>query len=318
MPALGFVTHIRDLARVTGGFLDKGPMGSSTDGSTAAQSALDGTTDEPSSDQGQRGFLGRLLSTFSQAAKPASTEALAGAPPQSQGLHALRRMRVDDVAIPKAEIVAVPLDIGKDELVEVFRQHGFSRVPVYKGTLDHPQGLVLLKDLALQHGFGAAGRFSLKRLLRPILYAPPSMPTGVLLQKMQKERVHMALVIDEYGGVDGLVTIENLIETVIGEIDDEHDEDEGALWKEEAPGVILAQSTAPLEEIEAALGIPLRLAEEDEEIDTLGGLVFLRSGRVPARGEVIEHESGVQFEIVDADPRRIKRLRVRVPTAGAA
>jgi len=230
----------------------------------------------------------------------------------------LRRMRVDDVAIPKAEIVAVPLDIGKDDLVEVFREHGFSRVPVYKGTLDHPQGLVLLKDLALQHGFGATGRFSLKRLLRPILYAPPSMPTGVLLQKMQKERVHMALVIDEYGGVDGLVTIEDLIETVIGQIDDEHDEDEGALWKEEKPGVILAQSTAPLEEIEAALGIPLRMAEEDEEIDTLGGLVFLRSGRVPARGEVIEHESGVQFEIVDADPRRIKRLRVRVPVPGAA
>ena len=209
-------------------------------------------------------------------------------------------------------------DIGKDELVEVFREHGFSRVPVYKGTLDHPQGLVLLKDLALQHGFGASGRFSLKRLLRPILYAPPSMPTGVLLQKMQKERVHMALVIDEYGGVDGLVTIEDLIETVIGEIEDEHDEDESALWKEEAPGVILAQSIAPLEEIEAALGIPLRMGEEDEEIDTLGGLVFLRSGRVPARGEVIEHESGVQFEIVDADPRRIKRLRVRVPSQRSA
>lgn len=293
-------------------------MGSSTDGSLAAQGALDGTTDEPSSDQGQRGFFGRLLSAFSQASEPASTEALPGAPPPSQGLHALRRMRVDDVAIPKAEIVAVPLDIGKDELVEVFREHGFSRVPVYKGTLDHPQGLVLLKDLALQHGFGASGRFSLKRLLRPILYAPPSMPTGVLLQKMQKERVHMALVIDEYGGVDGLVTIEDLIETVIGEIEDEHDEEEGALWKEEAPGVILAQSTAPLEDIEAALGIPLRTAEEDEEIDTLGGLVFLRSGRVPARGEVIEHESGVQFEIVDADPRRIKRLRVRVPVPGAA
>jgi magnesium and cobalt transporter len=293
-------------------------MGSSTDGSPAAQGALDGTTDEPSSDQGPRGFFGRLLSAFSPASEPTVPEAAAGSSAAQQGLHALRRMRVDDVAIPKAEIIAVPLDIGKDELVEVFREHGFSRVPVYKGTLDHPQGLVLLKDLALQHGFGASARFSLKRLLRPILYAPPSMPTGVLLQKMQKERAHMALVIDEYGGVDGLVTIEDLIETVIGEIEDEHDEDEGALWKEEAPGVILAQSTAPLEEIEAALGIPLRMAEEDEEIDTLGGLVFLRSGRVPARGEVIEHESGVQFEIVDADPRRIKRLRVRLPVAGAA
>jgi magnesium and cobalt transporter len=290
-------------------------MGSSTDGSPAAQGALDEETDETASDQGQRGFFGRLLSAFSPASAESPADSASGTAAAPQGLHALRRMRVDDVAIPKAEIIAVPLDIGKEDLVAVFREHGFSRVPVYKGTLDHPQGLVLLKDLALQHGFGATGRFSLKRLLRPILYAPPSMPTGVLLQKMQKERVHMALVIDEYGGVDGLVTIEDLIETVIGEIEDEHDEEEGALWKEEKPGVILAQSTAPLEEIEAALGLALRAGEEDEEIDTLGGLVFLRSGRVPARGEVIEHESGVQFEIVDADPRRIKRLRVRLPSA---
>ena len=293
-------------------------MGSNTDGSTAAQGAHEGSTDETASEQVPRGFFGRLLSALNPAAEAAATQNAAGASAQSQELHVLRRMRVDDVAIPKAEIVAVPLDISKEELVEVFRKHGFSRFPVYKGTLDHPQGLVLLKDLALQHGFGASGRFSLKKLLRPILYAPPSMPTGVLLQKMQKERVHMALVIDEYGGVDGLVTIEDLIETVIGEIDDEHDEVEGALWKEERPGVILAQSTAPLEEIEAALGIALRTGEEDEEIDTLGGLVFLRSGRVPARGEVIEHESGVQFEIVDADPRRIKRLRVRLPVAASA
>jgi magnesium and cobalt transporter len=305
-------------------------MGSSIDGSAAAQGAPDGLTEDPAPETAQRGFFGRLLSAFTASSETSSSAAseAAGTDAAGQGtaglaapgLGALRRMRVDDVSIPKAEIIAVPLDIGKDELVEVFREHGFSRVPVYKGTLDHPQGLVLLKDLALQHGFGASGRFSLKRLLRPILYAPPSMPTGVLLQKMQKERVHMALVIDEYGGVDGLVTIEDLIETVIGEIEDEHDEDEGALWKEEKPGVILAQSTAPLEEIEAALGVALRTDEEDEEIDTLGGLVFLRSGRVPARGEVVDHESGVQFEIVDADPRRIKRLRVRVPAAqsGAA
>jgi magnesium and cobalt transporter len=293
-------------------------MGSSIDGSSAARSAPDDLTDDTVPDTAQRGFFGRLLSAFSSGAELQSSAQPDVSQQSSPGLGALRRMRVDDVAIPKAEIVAVPLDIGKDELVEVFREHGFSRVPVYKGTLDHPQGLVLLKDLALLHGFGATGRFSLKRLLRPILYAPPSMPTGVLLQKMQKERVHMALVIDEYGGVDGLVTIEDLIETVIGEIEDEHDEDEGALWKEEKPGVILAQSTAPLEEIEAALGVALRTGEDDEEIDTLGGLVFLRTGRVPARGEVVEHESGVQFEIVDADPRRIKRLRVRLPVAAPA
>ena len=302
-------------------------MGSSIDGSTAAQGAQDGLTEEPLPETAQRGFFGRILSAFTSnsdtsdalaAAAASEARGQGGSGLGAPGLGALRRMRVDDVAIPKAEIVAVSLDIGKDELVEVFREHGFSRVPVYKGTLDHPQGLVLLKDLALQHGFGASARFSLKRLLRPILYAPPSMPTGVLLQKMQKDRAHMALVIDEYGGVDGLVTIEDLIETVIGEIEDEHDEDEGALWKEEKPGVILAQSTAPLEEIEAALGIALRMGEDDEEIDTLGGLVFLRAGRVPARGEVVDHERGVQFEIVDADPRRIKRLRVRLPVAGSS
>ena len=225
---------------------------------------------------------------------------------------------MDDVAIPKTEIVAVPLDIGKEELVEAFREHGFSRLPVYKGTLDHPQGLILLKDLALQHGFGAGGRFSLKRLLRPILFAPPSMPAGVLLQKMQKERAHMALVIDEYGGVDGLVTIEDLIETVIGEIEDEHDEETGAPWQEEAPGVILAQSTAPLDEMEKALGLTFRADDEDEEIDTIGGLVFLRTGRVPARGEVVALENGAEIEVVDADPRRIKRVRLRLPGSARA
>jgi magnesium and cobalt transporter len=211
------------------------------------------------------------------------------------------------------EVVAVPLDITKDALVEVFRTHGFSRVPVYKGTLDHPQGLVLLKDLALQYGFGAAGRFSLRKMLRPVLYAPPSMPVGVLLQKMQRERVHMALVIDEYGGVDGLVTIEDLIETVIGEIEDEHDEEEDTLWKEEKPGVFIVQATAPLDEFEPALGVTLRVTEDDKDIDTLGGLIMMRTGRMPVRGEIVPHESGVEFEVMDADPRRIKRLRVRLP-----
>ena len=288
-------------------------MGSSSDGSSAAPEAQAGQADDTPTESPGRGFLGRLLSAFTPASDTESSGSAAPGTAASPGLGALRRMRVDDVAIPKAEIIAVPLDIGKDALVEVFREHGFSRVPVYKGTLDHPQGLVLLKDLALQHGFGQTGRFSLKRLLRPILFAPPSMPTGVLLQKMQKERVHMALVIDEYGGVDGLVTIEDLIETVIGEIEDEHDEDEGALWKEESPGVVLAQSTAPLEELEQALGLRLRTGEDDDDIDTIGGLVFLRTGRVPARGEVVDHESGAQIEIVDADARRIKRLRLRLP-----
>ncbi|MGB8814038.1 MAG: CBS domain-containing protein, partial [Paracoccaceae bacterium] len=257
-------------------------MGSSSDGSPAAQGAQD-LNDEPP-EPGQRSFFGRIFDKLSPpdangdaSATPTANMAQSPVIATSHGMANLRRLRVDDVCIPKVEIAAVPLDIGKDELVEAFRKHGYSRLPVYKDTLDHPQGLVLLKDLALQHGFGASGRFSLRKLLRPLLYAPPSMPVGVLLQKMQKDRVHMALVIDEYGGVDGLVTIEDLIETVIGEIEDEHDEEEGALWKEEKPGVFLVQPNTPLEEFEAAIGVVLRTGDDDAEIDTVGGIVLLRT-----------------------------------------
>ena len=300
-------------------------MGSRNDGSaniaqgpaTAADMG-DGSSDA----QPRSGVMQRLIGVLrtgrkgkADPAMPVAPHANASHPAVAHGMANLRKLRVDDVSVPKVDIISVPTDIGRDDLVAVFRQHGFSRVPVYKGTLDHPQGLILLKDLALQHGFGATGRFSLRKLLRPLIYVPPSMPVGVLLQKMQRERVHMALVIDEYGGVDGLVTIEDLIETVIGEIEDEHDEVGGALWKEEKPGVFLAQAMAPLDDFEAAIGIRLRNDSDGTDIDTLGGIVFLRTGRVPARGEVVPHESGVEFEIVDADPRRIKRLRVRLPVA---
>ncbi len=138
------------------------------------------------------------------------------------------------------------------------------------------------------------------------------MPIGVLLQKMQSERIHMALVIDEYGGVDGLLTIEDLIEQVVGEIEDEHDQEEGSFWKVEKPGCYMVLAKAPLEEFEAELGRSLTDGVDDEEIDTLGGLVFVLAGRVPARGEVVRHPRGVEFEVIDADPRRIKRLRVRL------
>jgi len=222
--------------------------------------------------------------------------------------------RVEDVAIPRVEIVSVPKDIGLGELVEVFRDSGLTRLPVFEDTLDTPSGMIHLKDLALRHGFnGESAQFDLADMVRPVLFVPPSMPIGVLLAKMQTERKHMALVIDEYGGVDGLVTIEDLIEQVLGEIEDEHDIEEADLWREEKPGCYLAQARTPLDEFEAEIGQRLSDDEMDEEIDTLGGLVFMLSGRVPARGEVVEHPSGAEFEIVDADPRRIKRLRVFVP-----
>ncbi|WP_444452156.1 transporter associated domain-containing protein [Rhodobacter capsulatus] len=300
-------------------------MGQVADGSNsaAAAPASDPEVGESSNEPQPRGFFGRIFGALGASpgeADPAEAQSAgaAAAPAGLPGLGNLRKMRVGDVAVPKAEIVAVPVTTTRDELVEVFRTQGYSRLPVFKDTLDSPMGLVLLKDLALAHGFGsAAGRFSLRKLLRPLLYVPPSMPIGVLLQKMQVQRIHMALVIDEYGGVDGLVTLEDLIEQVIGEIEDEHDEEEDGLWKLEKPGQWLVQARAPLTEFEAEIGVKLADAEEGAEIDTLGGLVFMQIDRVPTRGEVIVAENGVEFEVVDADPRRVKRLRVRLPGVAA-
>ncbi|MBL3573223.1 hemolysin family protein [Rhodovulum sulfidophilum] len=296
-------------------------MGDDTDGSSrAAQGALD--TDNLDS----RGLLGRLVAAILPAGAEHSEEggdhALGNGiarPALTHGIGNLAKMRVEDVAVPKAEIDAVPLDVSMEDLVQVFRESGLTRLPVYDGTLDSPVGMVHLKDFALRHGFnGKDTPFVLKDMIRPLLYAPPSMPIGVLLQKMQSQRMHMALVIDEYGGVDGLVTIEDLIEQVVGEIEDEHDIDEGSLWIVEKPGVYLVQARAPLDAFEDEIGMRLLDAEEEEEVDSLGGLIFMMIGRVPARGEVIRHASGAEFEVVDADPRRIKRLRVRLPEATAA
>ena len=290
-----------------------------TDGgpSTAAQSAQDDDIEST-----EDGFFARIRNVFS----PTYAEEEAAETPREitrpagsmLGMLNLRRMRVEDVSIPKADIVAVPVSITKDELVEVFRESGLTRLPVYDGTLDTPIGIANLKDFALRHGFNGDGpEFDLRDMLRPLLFVPPSMPLGVLLQKMQAERIHMALVIDEYGGTDGLVTIEDLIEQVVGEIEDEHDIEEAKSWQLEQPGVYMAQARTDLEDFEAEIGMNLTAHEEidEEEIDTLGGLVTMLAGHLPARGEVIVHPDGVEFEVVDADPRRIKRLRVRLPSA---
>lgn len=288
----------------------KGQMGDAQDGSlTAAHRAQS---------DGQKSFLERIFGSFGAPSAPLAAEEPASLAPQPQtpGLSNLRRLRVEDVMVPKVEIVSVPVTSTKSELVDVFRGSGLTRLPVYNETLDTPLGMVHLKDLALQHGFNGGGeRYNLRRMLRPLLFAPPSMPIGVLLQKMQTDRSHMALVIDEYGGVDGLVTIEDLIEQVVGEIEDEHDIAEGRHWTVEGPGCYLAQARTPLDEFEAEIGVKLVAAEDEEEIGTLGGLVFMLAGRVPGRGEVIKHPDGPDFEVVDADPRRIKRLRVRLAEA---
>lgn len=290
-------------------------MGDSIDGSSnAAQRAQPEGQDE----EEQGGFFRRIFGAFSPGEDDTEGEEdVTGSRREGQpGIVNLRRLTVEDVSIPKADIVSVGSNITKDELVQVFRDSGLTRLPVYNGTLDTPIGFIHLKDLALKHGFnGAGGRFLLKRMVRPLLFVPPSMPIGVLLQKMQTDRRHMALVIDEYGGVDGLITIEDLIEQVVGEIVDEHDIDDVGYWVQEGSGCYLAQAKTPLEEFEAEIGMSLTETDEvdEEEIDTLGGLVFMLLGRVPVRGEVVEHPTGVTFEVVDADPRRIKRLKVSLP-----
>ena len=286
----------------------------------ATDTSPDGETD-PSSDSsnGQRGLFGRLIGALGAPDEPRAASEDAATRQFLPGLAALRRMRVADVAVPKAEIVAVPEDVDRETLIEVLRKSGFSRIPVYRDTLDKPVGLLLLKDLVLTGGL-EAGRETLDLLpvLRRLLFVPPSMPLLVLMQKMQTERTHMALVIDEYGGVDGLVTIEDVLEQIVGQIDDEYDTEDEGLWHREKPGIWQVQSRAMLEDVAPVIGVDLAAGFEDEEIDTVGGLVFLLAGRVPARGEVIAHPSGVEIEVLDADPRRIKRLRLRLPEAKAA
>ena len=296
---------------------------SSEDSSSAAQSAR--PYSEAEDDAAEAGFFERVIRPFRRNGAEDSTEADAAHSPlhgyqaRSHDILNLRRMRVEDVAIPKADIVAVPDTVTREGLVKQFRDTGFSRLPVYSETLDSPVGMVHLKDFALRHGFCAPPgetqqEFVLGELVRPLLYVPPSMSIGVLLQKMQSERKHMALVIDEYGGGDGLVTIEDLIEQVIGEIEDEHDTEDEDYWTLEQPGQYLALAKTPVAEFEAETGLSLTEAEDidPEEIDTLGGLIFMLAGRVPVRGEVVQHPAGPEFEVVDGDLRRIKRLRVRL------
>ena len=288
-------------------------MGDKIEGSSrAAQSAQLEITNRNGS------FIKRLFGGTQTSLTNEITEVMEAASLPTGDLGNLNSMRLEDVAIPRADITSIAEDISLTDLVLVFKDSGYSRLPVFKEQLDNPVGFIHLKDLALKYGFnGSKLKFSMQDTMRPLLYAPPSMTIGVLLQKMQADRIHMALVIDEYGGVDGLLTIEDLVETVLGEIVDEHDTEEDVMWLEEAPGVFLVQSRASLTEFETVLGMGALADADDEEVDTLGGLVFMLTGRVPAKGEIVPHPNGVEFEVVDADPRRIKRLRVtRNPVSG--
>jgi len=250
---------------------------------------------------------------------------------------ALRSRRVDDVMVPRADIISVNFDISLGDLLRVFRTAGHSRLPVHVDTLDDPRGMVHIRDFLnyLTERAEVAPRsrrakavsdlpdlgrvdlaipLSAAKILRPVLYAPPSMPAHELLAKMQTTRTHMALVIDEYGGTDGLISIEDLVEIVVGEIEDEHDEIDAPRIVRHDNGTIIVDARVSLEDLTTTLGLVFSEEDRAEDVETLGGLLATLVGRVPVRGEIIER-NGIDFEILDADPRRIKRLRLHARTA---
>lgn len=245
---------------------------------------------------------------------------------------ALKTLRVSDVMVPRADIVAMPLDSTLGEALRIFRTAGHSRLPVHGETLDDPRGMVHIRDfidyLAAKAETGSRRRkapsdqdlpnlgkvdlaqsMAAAKILRPVLYVPPSMPAVDLLRSMQATRTHMALVIDEYGGTDGLVSIEDLVEMIVGDIEDEHDEAEIAIRAEDG-GRFVANGRATLEEVSQAVGLDLSQGEQAEDVDTIGGLIVTLVGRVPARGEVVAGPDGLELEILDADPRRVNRVRI--------
>ena len=245
----------------------------------------------------------------------------------------LGKLTVEDVMVPRADIIAVEESIPVDDLMRVFRQAEHSRLPVYRETLDDPLGLIHIRDLmswitteAETEGETelALAKVDLRRTIaaikitRDLLFVPASMSVVDLLLKMQTTRIHLALVVDEYGGTDGLVTIEDLIEEVVGEIEDEHDVEDEPLIRTDPRLGTLADARTPIEELEKHLDLQLVSAEQEEAIDTLGGLVFSIAGRIPARGELVRHPSGIEFEVLDADPRRIKKLRIHTKKKDAA
>jgi magnesium and cobalt transporter len=232
-------------------------------------------------------------------------------------------LKVKDVMVPRGDIVAVDETTALCELVAAFREAQHSRLPVYRETLDDPTGLVHIKDVMGLAELGADGimrwpEVSLAKIKRDILFVPPSMPALELLLKMQTTHIHMALVIDEYGGTDGLASIEDLIEEIVGDIDDEHDVKEAPMLKALPGGGFEADARLDLDDFNAETGVELLPEDTQGEIDTLGGLVISLLGRVPQRGEIVPHPSGYEFEVLEADPRRVKRVRIRPPASATA
>ena len=281
------------------------------------------------------------------------TSANAGFSPQERAMLknvlGLHEVRVADIMVPRADIIAVGLETSLADVLATFRTAGHSRLPVHGETLDDPRGMVHIRDfvdyIAAATEAGAAARrrkplprqagggeaqkpdlqtiasfggldlslpLSAAKVLRPVLFAPPSMPALDLLVKMQAMRTHMALIIDEYGGTDGLASIEDIVEVIVGDIEDEHDEDESPEISRLADGTFAVDARASLEDVSAATGWAFDELSDAEDVDTLGGLITTLAGRVPIRGEIIAGGSGVEFEVLDADPRRLKRVKIHL------
>ena len=217
-----------------------------------------------------------------------------------------------DICVTRGDIIAVPSDISFDDLVRAFVDAGHSRLPVYGESLDEVTGMVHIKDVFLASVDRSRDR-SIEALMRVPLFVPESMGVIELLARMRTERVHLAIIVDEFGGTEGLVTIEDVVEEIVGEIEDEHDDAETAMLTLLDDGVWEADARIELEELADA--VDKRLSSDEDEVDTLGGLVFLLAGHIPAKGECVTHPSGWKLEAVDSDPRRIIRVRLHAPAA---
>ena len=226
-----------------------------------------------------------------------------------------------DICVPRSDMVVFDIDDGFPALVALFREAGHSRVPVFRNDRDHILGMAHIKDIYTHIAETFDDTVSSKRfeelpvepLLRPVLFVPAAMRIVDLLARMRAGRTHMAIIVDEYGGTDGLVTIEDLVEEIVGDIEDEHDEDEAALLQAINDRLWEADARLPLEDLEEEIGVSFAHEEIGDEVDTLGGMVSMLAGRVPALGETVDHPSGWRFEVIDGDPRMVKRLRLHAP-----
>jgi magnesium and cobalt transporter len=297
------------------------PSGSSaTDGEPSATAAL--ANDVVSNGGLLRAILRRLRRREKNDAVREAIEELIEETPESDtpisedqrvllaNILKLRDKTVRDVMVPRVDIIAMSADTPLDEVVRLIQAEAHSRYPIYRESLDDVIGMVHIKDVLAY--WGTAKKFNLRDILRRVVFVAPTLPVLDMLLDMRRSRTHMALVVDEFGGTDGVLTIEDLVEEIVGEIEDEHDVAQAPVLSRRVDGTIDVNGRTPIEMLEQEIGNVLS-EDERREIDTVGGLIFSLLGRIPERGEVVRHPSGVEFEILDVDPRRIRRLRVRPP-----